>query len=67
MQDEHLEDITYFICATCGRKNIVEVDITAGYQQEYTEDCQVCCRPNYLTVTFDKSTLLPSISTTFEE
>ncbi len=28
-------------------------DESGGRQQEYVEDCQVCCQPNVLTVRWD--------------
>jgi hypothetical protein len=37
-------------CAYCGERNDIEVDVSAGLRQCYTEDCQVCCRPNVLTI-----------------
>lgn len=42
-----------FDCAFCGETNGIEVDFTAGQTQSYVEDCQVCCRPNLLSVEFD--------------
>jgi hypothetical protein len=32
-------------CAACGEAMALEVDTTAGNEQEYVEDCPVCCRP----------------------
>jgi hypothetical protein len=32
-------------CPTCGEPVALEVDTTAGDEQEYVEDCAVCCRP----------------------
>jgi len=46
-----------FECACCGQVNEIEVDPSAGYQQDYVEDCQVCCRANVLHVTIDPETL----------
>ena len=40
-------------CAGCGEWNETAVDDSAGGQQTYVEDCQVCCRPNLLRVTYD--------------
>ncbi|MEL6912530.1 MAG: CPXCG motif-containing cysteine-rich protein, partial [Cyanobacteria bacterium J06598_4] len=37
-----------YSCAFCGETNSTFVDISGGMQQSYTEDCQVCCRPNVL-------------------
>jgi len=44
-----------FQCAACGEWNETVVDPTAGTKQTYVEDCQVCCKPNVLRVTWDKS------------
>ncbi len=43
------------------------VDISAGRQQSYTEDCQVCCHPNVLYVYVDEETLDIQIDTDYEE
>ena len=42
-----------FQCAGCGEWNETSVDASAGNSQGYTEDCQVCCRPNFLRVRYD--------------
>ena len=39
-----------FWCAFCFQENPVWVDLSGGSEQRYVEDCQVCCRPNRLTV-----------------
>ncbi len=41
---------TTYICAYCGEENDLLVDLSGGMLQRYVEDCQVCCRPNLLTV-----------------
>lgn len=41
---------TTFICAFCGEENDLLIDLSAGTIQRYVEDCQVCCRPNLLTI-----------------
>ncbi|WP_233263127.1 CPXCG motif-containing cysteine-rich protein [Cognatiluteimonas profundi] len=38
-------------CPYCGETIDVVVDDSAG-DQSYIEDCQVCCRPIVLTLTF---------------
>lgn len=38
--------------AACGEWNDTFVDESAGTRQEYVEDCQVCCRPNLLEVSW---------------
>jgi hypothetical protein len=42
-------------CAGCGEWNETSVDSSAGTRQEYVEDCQVCCKPNILHVSWDMS------------
>ncbi|HEX6982090.1 MAG TPA: CPXCG motif-containing cysteine-rich protein [Balneolaceae bacterium] len=44
---------TEFICAYCGETNHTFVDPSQGKVQKYIEDCQVCCQPNELSVSFD--------------
>jgi hypothetical protein len=42
-----------FQCAACGEWNETKVDETAGRNQVYVEDCQTCCKPNVLHVSYD--------------
>jgi hypothetical protein len=44
-----------FQCAGCGEYNETVVDETGGSRQQYVEDCQVCCKPNVLTVRWNAS------------
>jgi Cysteine-rich CPXCG len=44
---------TGFQCAGCGEWNDSSVDESAGRNQRYVEDCQVCCKPNLLDVSYD--------------
>ncbi|HEY0760188.1 MAG TPA: CPXCG motif-containing cysteine-rich protein [Acidisarcina sp.] len=44
-----------FQCAGCGEWNETVVDESAGHRQSYVEDCQVCCKPNVLSVAWDRS------------
>lgn len=46
-----------FSCAFCGEPNETDVDISAGRRQSYVEDCQVCCQPNLLHLSFDDTGL----------
>ena len=32
-------------CPYCGAQNVLLLDPGSGATQEYSEDCQVCCRP----------------------
>jgi len=45
-----------FQCASCGEWNETSIDETAGSRQNYVEDCQVCCKPNALHISWDNST-----------
>lgn len=47
------EMLAGFQCAGCGEWNETQVDSSAGSQQSYIEDCQVCCKPNVLHVRWD--------------
>jgi hypothetical protein len=44
-----------FQCAGCGEWIETTVDESAGSKQQYVEDCQVCCKPNVLTIRWDGS------------
>jgi hypothetical protein len=45
-----------FQCAGCGEWNETTVDESAGASQNYVEDCQVCCKPNVLGVSYHLDT-----------
>jgi hypothetical protein len=60
-----MESTAEFYCAFCGEPNTTVVDISAGSAQAYIEDCQVCCRPNYLHITLDQSSLEVTITTDY--
>ena len=47
------DDSASFYCAFCGEPNEIDVDLSGGRRQSYVEDCQVCCRPNVVSVHFD--------------
>ena len=40
------------VCPYCGAPNEVALDPGSGSSQEYVEDCQVCCQPWQVTVTY---------------
>ncbi|HEX5009813.1 MAG TPA: CPXCG motif-containing cysteine-rich protein [Planctomycetota bacterium] len=42
-----------YVCSACGEEIVVPIDLSAGEEQEYVEDCPVCCRPHRLLVTVD--------------
>ncbi len=39
-------------CPYCGAENEIALDPGSGAAQEYVEDCQVCCQPWNVTVTY---------------
>lgn len=39
-------------CPYCGELNEIGLDPGSGSRQEYVEDCQVCCRPWRVVVTY---------------
>ena len=43
-----------YVCAACGEEIVVPVDASAGADQEYVEDCPVCCRPNVIRVRVER-------------
>lgn len=52
-----MENTAEYSCAYCGEPNMSFVDLSAGVQQSYIEDCQVCCQPNVLYIEIDEQTL----------
>jgi hypothetical protein len=42
-----------FECAGCGEWNEISVDESAARRQRYVEDCQVCCKPNLVSVVIE--------------
>jgi predicted RNA-binding Zn-ribbon protein involved in translation (DUF1610 family) len=39
-----------YVCPTCGERIIVPLDLSQGDEQQYVEDCPVCCNPNVVHV-----------------
>ena len=46
------EEATY-ICDNCGEEIVVPIDLSAGVDQQYVEDCPVCCSPNVIHISVD--------------
>ena len=57
-----MENTAEYSCAYCGEIISTFVDLSAGSQQSYVEDCQVCCQPNILYIQLDEETLEIEIS-----
>jgi transcription elongation factor Elf1 len=41
-----------YTCPTCGESIHIPLDRSAGDEQQYVEDCPVCCNPNVIHVEF---------------
>ncbi len=52
-----MQNTAEYTCAYCGETNLTFIDLSAGMQQSYVEDCQVCCQPNVLYLEIDEETL----------
>lgn len=37
-----------YVCDSCGEEIVIPVDVSAGREQQYVEDCPVCCHPNVI-------------------
>ncbi len=49
-----MDDDASYRCAFCGEEIVVSIDLSAGNEQEYVEDCPVCCRPHVIRVTIER-------------
>ncbi len=43
------------LCPYCGEKVEIVLDPAGGADQDYVEDCEVCCRPWHVTVRYDET------------
>lgn len=57
-----MQSTVEYSCAYCGETNLTFIDLSAGGQQSYVEDCQVCCQPNVLYLRLDEETLYIEIN-----
>lgn len=46
----------FFLCACCGEENDITIDQLEGGNQEFVQDCSVCCRPNVIIARFNYHT-----------
>ena len=55
LEDVHGEpnDEASYVCQSCGEEIVIPIDEHAGADQEYVEDCPVCCRPHVLRIRLD--------------
>jgi hypothetical protein len=60
----HFDPVQQILCPYCGEPIEIRLDIAAA-NEDYTEDCSVCCRPILLHVERDENGE-PSVSATRE-
>jgi len=48
--ESRLNDESSYLCDSCGEEIVVPIDLSAGEDQRYVEDCPVCCNPNVVSV-----------------
>lgn len=48
-----MDDDACYVCDNCGEEIVVPIDLSAGREQDYVEDCPVCCSPNLVHVSID--------------
>jgi hypothetical protein len=49
-----MEDDSTYVCDACGEEIVIPIDLSAGHEQRYVEDCPVCCRPNIVHLEIDE-------------
>jgi hypothetical protein len=49
-----MHDEATYVCDCCGEEIVVPVDLSAGREQTYVEDCPVCCHPQVIHVRLDE-------------
>lgn len=50
--DSELQTEAEVTCPYCGESMAIVLDAAGGTTQEYVEDCQVCCRPWQVHVSY---------------
>lgn len=53
IEDGELATEADVTCPYCGESVTIALDPNGGLAQEYMEDCQVCCRPWRVHVSYD--------------
>ncbi len=48
-----MKDEASYNCDSCGEEIVLPIDLSAGSEQQYVEDCPVCCCPNVIHVQVD--------------
>lgn len=55
-----LEEV-FVTCPACWEEICLEIDLSGGESQSYTEDCPVCCRPMAVQVRLGEEGELPQV------
>jgi hypothetical protein len=42
-----------YVCDACGETIVIPLDISEGHEQQYVEDCPICCNANVIHVSVD--------------
>lgn len=50
-----MHDEASYVCDSCGEEIVIPIDLAAGRQQTYVEDCPVCCAPQVIHVNVDEN------------
>ena len=45
-----VDDDASYVCDNCGEDIVIPIDLAAGSEQIYVEDCPVCCCPSVIHV-----------------
>jgi len=53
-ESQPADDIAEVICPSCGEVCEIALDAGGGGIQDYVEDCQVCCRPMRVHVSYGR-------------
>jgi Cysteine-rich CPXCG len=53
-QGDRMKDEASYVCDSCGEEIVLPIDLSAGSEQEYVEDCPVCCCPNLIHIEIDE-------------
>jgi Cysteine-rich CPXCG len=54
-------DEASYVCPTCGEQIVVPLDPSGGTEQQYVEDCPVCCNPNVIHAEFFDESEVPRV------
>ena len=50
-----MNDEATYTCGACGEEIVIPVDLSQGDEQEFVEDCPVCCQANVIRVEVDSA------------